>query len=167
MKAPNAKLKNRVFWLLILCILAILTIALTQPYLVQRRFTKIVAAYEISVLKYPDSHLIYSEIKPTSKVSMATDYHFYTSHALDTVLAHMETKLPGFTHLQGSYVINEPTYRNRICADETGYAYIFQIIDKGSPCVELSLYPANDGGTAILICENWSSQGFPRWLKEL
>jgi hypothetical protein len=127
--------------------------------------TKIFTGYEILLLKYPNSHLVDSETKPTSKISMATDYNFHTMDNVDTVLEHMENQMPGFERLFGSYEITEPTYRNGICADETAFVNIFQSLEKASPCVYVYIFPSDGNGASIKISEKWCSLGFPRWLK--
>jgi hypothetical protein len=151
--------------LLVLSILLALSVALTQPFIVHRLSSKVFTGYEIYLLKYPNSHLIEKEIRPTSKVTMATDYTYYTSGDIDTVLEYMEQRQPGFIQLQGSYVIVEPTFRNTTCANETIFGSIFQILEKGIPCIEVSIYPSETSGTSIRIGENWSSMGFPAWLR--
>jgi hypothetical protein len=96
---------------------------------------------------------------------MATDYTFYSSADIDIVLDYMEQQQSGFVQLRGSRVITEPTFRNSLCADETVLRIIFQILDRGTPCIEISIYPSATGGTSIRISENWSSMGFPAWLR--
>jgi hypothetical protein len=133
---------------------------------IYRLTTKVFTGYELSLLTYPNSHLIEKEIGATSKVTMATDYTFYSPDDFDTVLEFMEQQRPGYIQLQGSYVIVEPTFRNTTCANETMFRDIFQIFERGTPCIEVSIYPATIGGTAIRISENWSSMGFPAWLRK-
>lgn len=96
---------------------------------------------------------------------MATDYTLYSSDDLEAVLEYMEQQRPGFVQLQGSHVINEPTLRNITCADETMLRNVFQILDKGTPCIDVFIYPSATNGTSIRISENWSSMGFPEWLR--
>lgn len=157
--------KRRIFILfLVLFVLLILWVALTQPFVVHRLSTKVFTGYEIYLLKYPNSHLIETEIKATSKVTMATHYTYHTSDDIDTVREYMEQQRPGFVHLQGSRVINEPTFRNTTCADETAFSNIFQVLDKGNPCIEAYIYPSATSGTSIRISEHWSSMVFPAWL---
>ena len=151
--------------LLVLSVLLALLVALTQPFVVHRLSSKVFTRYEIFLLKYPNSHLIERKIRPTSKVTMATDYTYYTSDDIDAVLEYMEQRRPGFVRLQGSYVIVEPTFRNTACANETIFGSIFQILEKGIPCIEVSIYPSETSGTSIRISENWSSMGFPAWLR--
>ncbi len=150
---------------LVLVVLLILGVVLTQPLVVHRLLSKVFTAYEIYLLKYPNSQLVETEIRATSKVTMATDYTFYSSDDVDAVLEYMEQQRPGFVQLQGSRVINEPTFRNITCADETALRNIFQILDRGTPCMEISIYPSATRETSIRISENWSSMGFPEWLR--
>jgi hypothetical protein len=151
--------------LLVLFILLALLVVLTQPFVIHRLSSKVFTGYEISLLKHPNSHLVEKVIRPTSKVTMATDHTYYTSDDIDTVLEYMEQQQPGFIQLQGSYVIVEPTFRNTTCASETIFSSIFQILEKGFPCIEVSVYPSETSGTSIRISENWSSMGFPAWLR--
>ncbi len=158
--------KRRILVLaLVLVVLLILGVVFTQPFVVHRLSSKVFTAYEIYLLKYPNSHLVGTEIRATSKVTMSTDYTFYSSDDVDAVLKYMEQQRPGFVQLQGSRVINEPTFRNITCADETALRNIFQILDRGIPCIEVSIYPSAPSGTSIRISENWSSMGFPEWLR--
>ncbi len=150
---------------LVLVVVVILGVVLTQPFVVHRLSSKVFIAYEIYLLRYPNSHLVETEIKATSKVTMATDYIFYSSDDVDAVLEYMEQQRPGFVQLHGSHVITEPTFRNETCADETVLRNIFQILGKGTPCIEVSIYPYATGGTSISISESWSSMGFPEWLR--
>ena len=151
-----------IFILLTSCV----TIALLgQPQVVYRFATKIYTTYKIYELKYPNSHFVESEIKPTSKVTMATDYTYYTVDDIDTVREYMEQQIPGFVHLEGSRVINEPTYINIICADERVVRYLFQVLGGGGPCIEVKVYPSDNSETLITITENWGSLGFPAWLR--
>jgi len=140
-------------------------IVLTQPYFVHRLSSRIFTSYEIYLLKYPSSQLVEKEIVATSKVSMATHYRYHSLDDIDIVLDYVEEQLPGFVQLSGSRVINEPTFRNSICADATSFMNIFEVLDKGFPCVEVSIYPSDTGGTIIRISENWYSMGFPKWLR--
>ena len=157
--------KSRIILLLlVVLVLLIFWVALTQPFLIHRLSTKTFTGYEIYLLKYPNSHLVETEIRATSKVTMATHYAYHTPDDIVTVREYMDQQLPGFVHLQGSRVINEPTFRNSTCADETPFSKIFQLIDKGNPCIEVSVYPSTTTGTSIRISENWSSMGFPAWL---
>jgi hypothetical protein len=160
--------KRRIVLLLLgILVLLILWVALTQPFIVHRLATRVFTGYEIYQLKYPNSYLVETETTATSKVSMATHYAYHTSDDIDTVQEYMEQQLPGFVHLQGPRVINEPTHRNTICADETAFRNVFQVLDKGNPCIEVSIYPSATSGTSIRISENWFSMGFPAWLRGL
>jgi hypothetical protein len=159
--------RGSILLLLVLFVLLILWVALTQPFVVHRLTTKVFTGYEIYLLKYPNSHLVETEIEATSKVTMATHYTYLTSDDLDTVREYMEQQRPGFVHLQGSYVLKEPTFRNITCADETAFRNIFRGLDKGTPCIEVYIYPSANSGTSIRISENWSSMGFPAWLIRL
>lgn len=150
--------------LLVLCGIVLIII---QPYIAFRFASKMYANYEIYLLKYPKSHFVTSKIRATSKVSMATDYIYYTSDDTDTVREYMEQQMPGFVHLQGSRVINELTYSNSTCADETVLKYFFQVLDKVSPCLEIKIYPSDTSETSITITEHWVSLGCPWWLKGL
>jgi len=166
MESRKVVTKRRIILLLlVLFVLLILWMALTQPFVVHRLSTKVFTGYEIYLLKYPNSHLIETEIKATSKVTMATHSTYHTSDDIETVREYMEQQRPGFVHLQGSRVINEPTFRNTTCADETAFSNIFQVLDKGNPCIEVYIYPSATSGTSIRISENWSSMMFPAWLK--
>jgi hypothetical protein len=166
MESRKVVTKRRIILLLlVLFILLILWVALTQPFVVHRLSTKVFTGYEIYLLKYPNSHLVESKIRPTSKVTMATYYNYHASDNIDTVREYMEKQRPGFVHLHGSRVINEPTYRNSTCADETAFRYIFQVLDKGSPCIDVYIYPSDTSGTSIRISEHWSSMHFPAWLR--
>lgn len=151
--------------LLVLFALLALLVVLTQPFVIHRLSSKVFLSYEIFLLKYPNSHLMEKEIRPTSKVTMATDYTYYTSDDIEIVLEYMEKQQPGFIQLQGSYVIVEPTFRNATCASQTIFSSIFQILKKGTPCIEVFIYPSETSGTSIRISENWSSMGFPAWLR--
>jgi len=62
--------------LLVSFVLLALLVAITQPFLIHRLSTKVFTGYEIYLLKYPNSHLVKQEIRPTSKVTMATDYTY-------------------------------------------------------------------------------------------
>jgi hypothetical protein len=158
--------KRRVFILvLVLVALSVFGIALTQPFFVHRLFTKAFTAYELSLLKYPDSQLIQREISPTSKITMATYYTFHSPDDLESVLDFMEQQRPGYVQLQGSYVIVEPTFRNTTCANETLFRGMFHILELSAPCIKVSIYPSATGGTSIRISENWVSKGFPAWLR--
>jgi len=152
------------FVLMILC--AVLTV-LIQPFLVHRLLSKIYTNYEIYLLKYPNSYLVESKIRPTSKVTMATDYTYCTSDDIDTVREYFEKQIPGFVHLQGPRVVNEPTYSNRTCADEMVFKYFFQAFGLGGPCIEIKIYPSDVDETLITITEHWSSMGFPGWVRGL
>lgn len=138
---------------------------ITQPFIVHRVSTKVFTNYELSLLKYPKSHLVGTEIRPTSKVTMETNFNYYTSDNLETVLEYMEEQLPGFVQLQGSWVIVEPTYRNTIGSEETAFRFIFQYLEKGMPGIAVYIYPSDIEGTSIRISEKWSSMGFPAWLR--
>lgn len=171
MQIPNKILSKRrfilfvaIFGLLALCAMGVI---IMQPYLAHRLASKIYANYEIYLLKYPNSRFVESTIRPTSKVTMATDYFYYTSDATDMVREYMEQQMPGFVHLQGSRVVNEPTYRNSTCADETVLKYYFQALGKGRPCIEIKIYPSDTGETSITITEHWSSMGSPGWVRRL
>jgi hypothetical protein len=165
MKIQETVPRHRIILLLLVLftLLALLVVS-TQPFVIHRLSTKLLTGYEIYLLKYPNSHFIEKEIRPTSKVTMATDYTYYTSDNIDTVLEYMEQRQPGFVQLQGSYVIVEPTFRNTTCANETIFRNIFQILERGVPCIEMSIHPSGTSGTSIRISENWSSMGFPAWL---
>jgi hypothetical protein len=151
--------------LLAISVLLILWVALTQPFVVHRLATKVFTGYEIYLLKYPNSQLVETEIKATSKVTMATHYTYHTSDDMDTVHEYMEQKRPGFVHLRGSRVINEPTFRNTTCAGETVFRNIFQVLAKGTPCMDVTIYPSATSGTSIRLSETWLSMGFPAWLR--
>jgi hypothetical protein len=153
--------------LLVLLVLSILCVALTQPFVVHRLATKVFTGYEIYQLKYPNSYLVETETAATSKVTMATHYTYHTSDDIDTVREYMEQQQPGFVHLHGSRVINEPTFRNTIWADETAFKNIFRVLDKGNPWIEVYIYPSATSGTSIRISENWFSMRFPAWLIRL
>ena len=168
MKVREVIIKRRIILLSpVLLALLILWVALTQPFLVHRLATRVFTGYETYQLKYPNSYLVETETTATSKVTMATHYTYRTSDGIDTVREYMEQQLPGFVHLQGPRVIIEPTFRNTICADETAFRSIFQVLDKGNPCIEVSIYPSATSGTSIRISEHWSSLGFPVWLRGL
>jgi hypothetical protein len=159
--------KRRIFILvLVLVTLFVFGVVSTQPFVIHRLSTKLFTGYELSLLKYPDSQLTEKEIRATSKVTMATDYIFYSPDDFDTVLEFMEQKQPGYVQLQGSYVIVEPTFRKTTCANETMFKDIFQLLELGTPCIEVSIYPATTSGTSIRMSENWSSMGFPAWLRK-
>ncbi len=161
-------IKRRIILLLlVLLALLMLWVALTQPFVVHRLATRVFTGYEIYQLKYPNSYLVETETTATSKITMATHYTYHTSDDIDTVREYMEQQRPGFVHLQGSRVINEPTFRNTICADETAFRNIFQVLNKGNPCIEVSIYPSATSGTSIRISEHWCSLGFPAWLRGL
>ncbi|MCG2787861.1 MAG: hypothetical protein L6461_22455 [Anaerolineae bacterium] len=165
MKIQETVSRRRIILLLlVLFTLLALWVVLTQPLVAYRLSSKVFTSYEIYLLKYPNSHLVKKEIKPTSKMTMATDYTYYTSDDIDTVLEYMEQRQPGFIQLQGSYVIVESTFRKTTCANETIFRNIFQILERGFPCIEMSIYPSGPSGTSIRISENWSSMGFPAWL---
>ena len=151
------------FVLLLLCLIA----SLAEPLFAHRLTTKMYARYEIYLLKYPHSQFVVSETRATSKVTMATDYTYHTPDDIDTVRKYMEQKMPEFVRLEGPRVINEPTYSNSTCADETSFKYFFQVLGRVSPCVEVKIYPSDTGGTSIIISENWYSAGFPAWLRRL
>jgi hypothetical protein len=166
MELRKVATKRRIILLLlVLFALLILWAALAEPFVVYRLSTKAFTGYEIYLLKYPNSQLIETEIKPTSKITMATDYTFYSSDDIDTVLKYMEQQRPGFVHLRGSRVINEPTYNNSTCADDTVFMYFFQAVGKISPCIEIKIYPSDTGATKITISEQWGSLGCPGWLR--
>ena len=150
--------------LLLLSVLLFLWVGISKPYLVHRLATKAFTYYEKSQLKYPNSNLADKEITATSKITMATHYVYITTDDIDTVREYMENEHPGFVHLQGSRVINEPTYRNTFCADETAFKRIFRFLDKGPPCIEVNIFPSDTGSTSIRLSENWTSMGFPGWL---
>ena len=161
-------IKRRIILLLlVLLALLMLWVALTQPFVVHRLATRVFTGYEIYQLKYPNSYLVETETTATSNITMATHYTYHTSDDIDTVREYMEQQRPGFVHLQGSRVINEPTFRNTICADETAFRNIFQVLNKGNPCIEVSIYPSATSGTSIRISEHWCSLGFPAWLRGL
>jgi hypothetical protein len=157
--------KRRILVLsLVLVVLLILGVVFTQPLVVHRVSSKAFTAYELYLLKYPNSRLVEKEIRATSKVTMVTHFTFYSSDDMDIVLEYMEQQRPGFVQLIGSRVIKEPTFRNIKCAGETVWRNIFQVLGIGTPCVEVSIYPSSSGGTSIRISENWYSMGFPGWL---
>ena len=165
MKSHDPISKRRIILLtLILFVLLILLVLLTQPYFVHRLSSKLFTSYEIYLLKYPDSKLVEKEILATSKISMATHYKYHSLDDIDIVLEYMDQQLPGFVQLGGSRVINEPTFRNTICADVTLFEKIYEFLDKGTPCIDVSIYPSSTSGTTIRVSENWVSMGFPRWL---
>jgi hypothetical protein len=151
---------------LVFIALVLFGIASTQPFLIHRLATKAFTYYELYLLKYPDSSLVERVIRPTSKVTMATHYTFYSSDEVGTVLQFMELERPGYVKLHGSYVIVEPTFRNTTCADETMFRRIFQNLEGFPPCFEVSIYPAAKGGTYIRKSELWFSMRFPAWLKK-
>jgi hypothetical protein len=153
-----------IFVLLLICVMSVI---LMQPYILHRFATKVYVNYEIHLLKYPNSYFLESETKATSKVTMATDYTYRTSDDIDTVREYMEQQIPGFVHLQGVRVVNEPTYVNSSCADETVLKLFFQRLNKGSPCIEVKIYPADTGETSIIIREHWFSAGVASWLRWL
>jgi hypothetical protein len=153
-----------ILFLLGLFIMLGLLVLLTRPFVIHRLSSKVFTGYEIYLLKYPKSHLVDKVIRPTSKVTIATDHTYYTSDNIDTVLEYMEQQQPGFIRLQGSYIIVEPTFRNTTCANETIFRRVFQTLEKGIPCIEVFIYPSETSGTLIQISENWSSMGFPDWL---
>ncbi len=160
--------KRRILVLVLgLVTLLVFAVVFSQPFVVHRIATKAFTGYELYRLKYPNSQLIETEIRATSKVTMATDYNFYSSDDVDTVLEYLEVRRPGFIQLQGSHVIIEPTFRNTTCANETMFRDVFQLLEKGTPCIEVSIHPALGGGTSIRLSENWSSMGFPAWLRGL
>ncbi len=152
------------FVLLVLCCMVVIV---AQPYLVHRVASKTYANYEIYLLEYPNSHFVESKIRATSKVSMATGYTYSTSDDIGTVRKYMEQQMPGFVHLQGSRVVNEPTYRNSTCADGTVLKYFFRTFGNSSPCVEIIIYPSKTGETLIIMSEHWFSMGFPGWVRRL
>ncbi len=170
----KAMTKRRILILvLVLVALLVLGVAFTQPFALHRLSSKVFTRYELYLLKYPDSHLLGKEIRATSKVTMATDYTFYSPDDVDAVLEYMETQRPGYIQLQGSYVIVEPTFRNTACANETMFRGVFQLLERGAQrgqrgalCVEISIYPATTNGTTIQISENWTSMGLPAWLRK-
>ena len=167
MESRKVITKHRLILLLIVLfvLLILLWLVLTQPFFVHRLTTKVFTDYEIYLLKYHNSHLVETEIIATSKVTMATHYTYHTSDDIDTVRGYMEQQRPGYVHLQGSRVINEPTFTNTTCADETAFRNIFRVLGKGIPCIEVNIYPSAVSGTSIRISENWSSMGFPAWLR--
>jgi hypothetical protein len=152
-----------IFGLLVLCTVVIIM----QPYIAYRFASKIYANYEIYLLKYPNSHFVESKISATSKVSMVTDYIYYTSDDIDMVREYMEQQMAGFIHLQGPRVVNEPTYNNSTCANDTVSKYFFHALGKVSPCIEINIYPSDTGATTITISEQWNSLGCPGWLRGL
>ncbi len=156
---------SRIVLLLMLVVLLILWVVLTQSFVVYRFTTKIFTYYEIYLLKYPNSHLIEITNIATSKVTMATHYTYHTSDDIDIVREYMEQQLPGFVHMEGSYVMNEPTFSNTISADETAFRNIFRFLGKGVPYIEVLIYPSTTNETTIRISENWFSMGFPAWLR--
>ncbi|GIK43840.1 MAG: hypothetical protein BroJett011_76730 [Chloroflexota bacterium] len=155
-----------IFAVLLVSVMSVI-LMLMQPYILYLFATKAYVNYEINLLKYPNSHFLESETKATSKVTMATDYTYRTSDNIDTVREYMEQQIPGFVHLQGVRVVKEPTYVNSSCADETVLKLFFQLLDKGSPCIEIRIYPADTGETWIIISEHWFSAGVASWLRWL
>jgi hypothetical protein len=150
--------------LLLLSVLLFLWVGISKPYLVHRLATKAFTFYEISQLKYPNSNLADKEITATTKITMATHHIYITADDIDTVREYMENEHPGFVQLHGSRVINEPTYRNTFCVDETAFKRTFQFLEKGQPCIEVNIFPADNSNTSIRYSENWTSMGFPGWL---
>ncbi len=144
----------------------LLFVLLTQPFIIHRAITKIFTGYEIYLLRYPNSSLMETEIRATSKVSMATYYTFITPDDIETVLVYMENKLPGFDLMRGSYVIKAPTNKNAICAQVTPFGNTFQKLGIGFPCIEVNIFPSADDRTKIIISEHWNSMFYPRWLTE-
>jgi hypothetical protein len=172
MKLEMRKLKTK-SWIFIVSIalFGLLTLWATraQPfiarYIVFRLCSRAFTFYEINHLKYPNSDFVMSEVTPTTKITMATHYTFYTTDNIMTVLEFMEQKLPGNVQMKGSYVKTEPTYRNSIGADETKFKSIFQVIGYHAPYIEVNIYPSTTGGTTIQISEHWLSMGVPSWLR--
>jgi hypothetical protein len=163
-----SKRRLNLFLILFVLLLLCATLAiLVQPYILYRFASKVYVNYEINLLKYPNSRFLESETKATSKVTMATDYTYHTSDDIDMVREYMEQQIPGFVHLQGVRVINEPTYVNSSCVDEAVLRYFFQLLDKGTPCIEVKIYPADTGETSIIISEHWFSLGVASWLRWL
>ena len=161
MKLHNYVTKRNIFLLLLmLFVLFLFYVVLAQPYIIYRLSTKIFAGYEIYLLKYPNSHLVETESRWTTKITIATYYTYHTDNDIDTVLEYMEQQKPGFVHLHGSRVVIEPTYRQTIYADETAFRFIFQALGSFNPSIEIYIYPSNSGGTAIRISEHWVSKGW-------
>jgi hypothetical protein len=160
--------KRRFLWLLLVVfVLLVIAAALTQPYIVHRLSSKIFTAYELLLLKYPNSEHIETETLATSKISIATHYTYHTSDNIETVRQYFEKQRPGFVKMHGSRVISEPTYVNKTCVDETAFRTIFEFINKGKPYIEVYIYPSGTSGTFIRISEHWTSFGFPSWLTGL
>ena len=166
MKSRKVTSKRSIGLLLLgLLILLFLWVAISKPFLGHRLATKAFTYYEISQLKYPNSRLAEKEITATTKITMATHYVYITADDIDAVREYMELEHPGYIHLQGSRVINEPTYRNTFCADETVFMRVFQFLEKGYPCIEVNIFPSENDNTHIRYSENWTSMGFPAWLR--
>jgi hypothetical protein len=145
--------------------LFMLWVALTQPLVFFRFTTKIFTGYQLYLLQYPKSRFVEKVITATSKVTMATHFYYHTSEDIETVLAYYELQRPGFSYLHGSRVIIEPTFKHTACADETAFREIFQSLENGYPCIEVSIYPSSAGGTSIRISEHWFSMRVPGWLR--
>jgi hypothetical protein len=157
--------KRRFLWLsLVLFGLLLLWMVLTQPFLVHRLFSKIFTAYELQLFRYPSIDLFDKKITATSKVTMATHYYYHTSDEIEIVLDYIEEQIPGFFLMHGSRVINEPTFVNFTCANDTAFRNIFAFLDKGTPCIEVYIYPSETTGTIIRISEHWTSMDFPSWI---
>ena len=133
-------------------------------YVAFRFSSKVFTNFEIYRLKYPGSRLTESEVSYTSKVTMARYHTYHTTDDINTVLKYFEQKLPGFVHMIGSRVKIEPTYRNEFSAGETEFNSIFQELGRGTPYIEVYIFPSVTSGTTIQISEHWSSMGVPLWL---
>jgi len=151
--------------------LLILFVTMARPfevrYVIFRLSTKVFTSFEVYRLKYPDSRLVESEVSYTTKVTMATYRTYHTTDGIKTVLDYFERNLPGFVHVRGSLVKIEPTYRNELSAGETGFNSIFQELGRGTPYIEVYVFPSTTDGTTIRISEHWSSMGVPSWLSWL
>jgi hypothetical protein len=146
--------------------LLILFVTMARPfevrYVVFRLSAKVFTSFEVHRLKYPDSRLVESEVKYTTKVTMAIYRTYHTTDDIKTVLGYFERNLPGFVHMGGSLV-----YRNELSAGQTGFNSIFQELDRGTPYIEVHVFPSTTDGTTIQISEHWSSMGVPSWLSWL
>jgi hypothetical protein len=163
--------KHGIVTIAVLLGLLILFVTMARPYEVRyvvfRLSTKVFANFEVDRLKYPDSRLVESEVRYTTKVTKATYRTYRTTNDIKTVLDYFERNLPGFVHMRGSLVKTEPTYRNELSAGETEFNNIFQALGCGTPYIEVYVYPSTTGGTTIQINEHWSSMGVPSWLSWL
>jgi hypothetical protein len=165
MKSQLLKDKRRILSLaLVVFAVLFLWMALTQPFLFHRLSSKFFTAYELQLFRYPNSDLVDKEITATSKITMATHYSYHTSDNIETVLDYMEEQKPGFFLMHGSRVINDSTFVNITCANDTAFRNIFEFLNKGTPCIEVYIYPSDTSGTIIRVSEHWNSMGFPSWI---